>query len=54
MYIYHQPIPSLDFFWNNPILMKGGREVSASGREEGVPYMHVPNQPTKIKLRYLA
>ena len=26
MYIYHQPIPSLDFFWNNPILMKRGRE----------------------------
>ena len=25
MYIYHQPTP-LEFSWNSPILMKGGRE----------------------------
>ena len=26
MYIYHQSTPSLNFFWNRPILMKGSRK----------------------------
>ena len=39
-YAYGQPTTSLDFFWNSLILVKGGRECI--------------NQPTKIRLRYLA
>ena len=37
--IYHQPC--LDFFWNSPILMKGGRKCLAC---------NVPYQATKIRL----
>ena len=42
-YMYPQP-PCLMFFWNSPILMKGGRECLAC---------NVPRQTTKIRLTKL-
>ena len=52
MYIYHQHTPSLNFFWNSPVLMIGGRECLTCMSPTSLPRSDLGTYPDLAQMYF--